>query len=336
MLSIYSFSRRRLGLQQIGLWPRLIGYCLVFTAFLTFMLTFYSVPYLTTPELELEPELDVPYVYDGIPRHQIPALMAAGNKKWASMLTRQSKTLGQAVVEYRTRYGLDPPDGFDEWFHYALSKKVKLVDEYDMLMDSLGPLRKLGPVELRRRTDLLNHAPLDINSIHIGGEGNLELVHRVGSRRERTDGLVTMLKPVQKLLAKRNWKQFDVIVNELAESRVVGGEWHTGALAIDKATTDKPPLKDIWEKHEFGHRSLIDSVMIACGPDSIFTKANPGFEVLGKEYNETKEEETHSFEAQNWLDDMDICNHPELPQVRYSPPLISSPIRGPMIEVVDD
>lgn len=272
------------------------------------MLTFYSVPYLKRPEP------DIPYVDDGHPRHEIPALMVAGNRKWASMLAKQSETLDQAVVEYRTRYSLDPPDGFDEWFHYALSKKVKLVDEYDMLMDSLGPLRQLGPVELRRRTQLLNHAPRDINSIRIGKESGLELVHKAGSRRERTDGLVKMLEPVQKLLAKRKWKEFDVVVNELAESRVVGGNWQTDALDQAKAEglTGQGLLKEIWEKHEFGHRSLIDSVMIACGADSIFTKANPGFEVLAK--NETKEE-THSFETQNWLDDMDICNHPELPQV---------------------
>lgn len=282
----------------------------MFAAFLTFVLTFYSVPYLKTLES------DIQYVDDGHPRHQIPALMVAGNRKWESMLAKQSKTLDQAVVEYRTRYNLDPPDGFDEWFHYALSKKVKLVDEYDMLMNSLGPLRQLGPVELRRRTQLLNYAPRDINSIRIGKEGSLELVHKAGSRRERTEGLVKMLKPVQKLLAKRNWKQFDVVVNELAESRVVGGDWQTGALDQAKAEslTGQSLSKEIWEKHEFGHRSLIDSVMIACGADSIFTKANPGFEVLEKKDNETKEE-AHSFETQNWLDDMDICNHPELTQV---------------------
>lgn len=310
MLSIPSISRRRLGLPQIGFssgWPRLISYCFVFTAFLFLTLTFYSIPYSKAPELE---------PYDSHPRHQIPTLMAVGDQKWESMLARQSQTLDKAVTEYRTRYSLDPPDGFDEWFHYAKSKNVKLVDEYDMLMSSLVPLRQLGPVELRRRTELLDRAPVDINSIRIGGNGKLELVHFLG-RTERTKGLMTMLEPVQHLLAKRNWKEFNVVVNELAESRVIGGEWHTDAL--DQATggdlVGRKLSDEVWEKHEFGDRSLIDSVMIACGPDSIFTKAKPGFDVHETQSNET-EIETHRFEDQNWLDDMDICSHPELPRVR--------------------
>lgn len=312
IIKMLSLSRRRLGLPQIGFssgWPRLIGYCLVFTAFLFLTLTFCSVPYSKPPE---------PYVYDGSPRHQIPTLMAAGNQKWESILARQSQTLDNAVTEYRTRYNLDPPDGFDEWFHYAKSKNVELVDEYDMLMSSLVPLRQLGPVELRRRTELLNSAPVDINSIRIGGggaDGKFELVHFLG-RTERTKGLMTMLGPVKHLLAKRNWKQFDVVVNELAESRVIGGEWHTDAL--DPATAGdligQKLSEEVWEKHQFGDRSLIDSVMIACGPDSIFTKAKPRFDVHETQSNET-EVETHRFEDQNWLDDMDICSHPELPRV---------------------
>lgn len=313
MLCIHSLSRRRLGLQHIAFpssWVRLISYCLAFAALLFLTLTVYSVPYSKAPELNVS--------NDGHPRHQIPALMEAGNQKWASMLAKQSQTLDGAVVEYRRRYKLDPPDGFDEWFHYAMSKNVKLVDEYDMLMDSLMPLRQLGPMELRRRTSLLNKSPVDTNAITIGAggvEGKLKIMHNMG-RRERTKGLLTMLEPVQLLLAKRNWKQFDVVVNELAESRVVGGEWHTKAL--DQATAGSlfgiELSEEVWQKHEFGNRSLIDSVMTACGADSIFTKANPGFDVHEIQDTET-EEEVHNFEAQNWLDDMDICSHPELPQV---------------------
>lgn len=313
IFSIHSLSRRKLGLQQLGLSFRLpsrTNYCLGFTAFIVFTLTFCSVSYLRGFDFD---GLHV-YGYSG---HQIPALMAAGNQRWASMLAKQSQTLDEAVIEYRTRYNLDPPDGFDGWFYYAKSQNVKLMDEYDMLMDSLEPLRQLGPVELRRRTDLLNRAPVDINAIRIragGAESSLELVHTAGYRKERTEGLMAMLRPVRHLLASRDWKQFDVVVNELAESRVLGGEWHADAL--DPESLPRQTIsEEIWEKHFFGRRSLIDSVMIACGADSVFTKARPGFVVQGGIDNETKEE-AHSFEAQNWLDDMDICNHPELTQVR--------------------
>lgn len=327
MLSIHSLSRRRRGLQKIGPaseWPARLSFrasnFLAFTALLIFTVTFCYISYFNTFDLDVLQHQDQDQ--HPLARHQIPALMAAGKKHWAAMLGRQSQTLDEAVIEYRIRYALEPPDGFDDWYYYARTQNITLIDEYDMLMQSLEPLRALGPKELRRRTELLNRAPVDINSIRVRANGQavrLEILHRTASRRERTEGFMRMLKPVEYLLAKRNWKKFDVVVNELAESRVVGGEWHTDALdgQVAGSLAGYMLTKAIWEKHAFGERSLIDSVMTACGAESNFTKANPGFVIQHRADGGVEEEPVHKFEAQNWLDDMDICNHPELPQVNY-------------------
>jgi hypothetical protein len=48
-------------------------------------------------------------------QHPIPSLLLLGEKKWEDMLSRQSRTLEEAVVEYRRRYGRNPPKGFDLW-----------------------------------------------------------------------------------------------------------------------------------------------------------------------------------------------------------------------------
>lgn len=48
-------------------------------------------------------------------RHPIPQLLELGEKRWEEMLERQSTTLGEAVQEYRKRYGREPPKGFDVW-----------------------------------------------------------------------------------------------------------------------------------------------------------------------------------------------------------------------------
>lgn len=87
--------------------------------------------------------------------HPVPALMAEGRKKWAAMQQRQSRKLPAAVSEYKRRYGLAPPDGFDLWFAYARQQGVVLVDEYDELMEALAPLRRLAAGEVRRRADAL-------------------------------------------------------------------------------------------------------------------------------------------------------------------------------------
>ena len=87
--------------------------------------------------------------------HPIPQLMAEGRRKWAAMQQRQSRELAAAVREYKRRYGLAPPDGFDVWFAYARQQGVVLVDEYDELMEALAPLRRLAAGEVRRRANAL-------------------------------------------------------------------------------------------------------------------------------------------------------------------------------------
>lgn len=351
MASLYSFSRRRLCLPGTNISFKrspLSSQTRTFTAFalLALLLTFYYLYHFNTftpiapynepePYSKLDPYSEPELKHESEPTvHQIPALMAAGQEKWSSMLSKQSKTLTEAVVEYRRRYNLEPPDGFDDWFHYAQSHNVTLIDEYDELMNSLAPFRALGAEEVRRRTDVLNRGGVDINTLRISANGveySMRKEHEQGARKERTEGLIAMLQPVQEYLAKRKWETFVVAINELAESRVLGGDWETDALDPEKEEKliRYKLVNAVWESHAFGEGSLIKSVMKACGPDSVFTKANPTFKVekletgqkeKGEErVGESAPVERSKFESLDWLEDIDICNHPELTQVRTAP-----------------
>ena len=54
-------------------------------------------------------------------RHPIRDLISNATREWEKKLARQSKTLEQAVREYRRRHGRRPPKGFDDWcVHLAL------------------------------------------------------------------------------------------------------------------------------------------------------------------------------------------------------------------------
>ena len=88
-----------------------------------------------------------------IDEHPIPKLMAEAEDKFRILLARQSRTLVDAVAEYKRRYGRDPPKGFDEWFKYALEKDVKIIDDYDAINEDLLPFMSLSGEELRRRVD---------------------------------------------------------------------------------------------------------------------------------------------------------------------------------------
>ena len=83
--------------------------------------------------------------------HPIPRLMANAQAKFKKMIAGQSKTLADAVKEYKRRYGRDPPKGFDEWFDFAKENGAKIIDEYDQIVRDLEPFWGMSGEELRRR-----------------------------------------------------------------------------------------------------------------------------------------------------------------------------------------
>ena len=48
--------------------------------------------------------------------HPIYDLIEHSNREWKAKLSKSSRTLKQAVQEYRRRYGRQPPKGFDRWY----------------------------------------------------------------------------------------------------------------------------------------------------------------------------------------------------------------------------
>jgi len=51
--------------------------------------------------------------------HPIFELVREAEKMWTEKLQRASKSLIDAVVEYRRRYKRDPPKGFDLWYIFS-------------------------------------------------------------------------------------------------------------------------------------------------------------------------------------------------------------------------
>jgi hypothetical protein len=86
-----------------------------------------------------------------IREHPIPRLMEEAEEKFIKKLGGQSKTLKDAVMEYKRRYRRPPPKGFDAWWEFAQKYQVKMIDEYDGMIDDLKPFWSLSGEEIRRR-----------------------------------------------------------------------------------------------------------------------------------------------------------------------------------------
>lgn len=93
-----------------------------------------------------------PYVRRVSLEHPIPKLMDAAEQEYRAKLKRQSKTLKEAVREYKRRYKRPPPKGFEQWFDFAQKNNFKMMDEFDGIVNDLKPFWVLSPEELRRRT----------------------------------------------------------------------------------------------------------------------------------------------------------------------------------------
>ena len=105
--------------------------------------------YSPTGHLLVSPDPDAP--------HPIPPLLALGEKRWEELLSRQSRTLNEAVREYTRRYGRRPPKGFDIWWDFATMHNLLLPDEFDRINLDLAPFFALPKEEMTRRMELVEH-----------------------------------------------------------------------------------------------------------------------------------------------------------------------------------
>lgn len=88
-------------------------------------------------------------------RHPVQILITTAQNDFEIMLQSQSKNLTAARVEYQRRYKLDPPPGFDAWYEFAKSHQSPIIDNFDLIHESISPLLRLSGQELRDTTDIV-------------------------------------------------------------------------------------------------------------------------------------------------------------------------------------
>jgi len=132
----------------------------------------------TTGHLHVSPNSSSP--------HPIPLLLALGEKKWESLLARQSRTLVQAVEEYKRRYHRPPPKGFDIWWDFAMAHKLVLPDEYDRINLDLAPFFALPKSEMKRRMTMVEHMPETFTLVITDGRVDVQILDGGGLKWEGT------------------------------------------------------------------------------------------------------------------------------------------------------
>ncbi|CZS90461.1 uncharacterized protein RAG0_01537 [Rhynchosporium agropyri] len=98
-------------------------------------------------------QVQIGFIYqlkDGDRSHPVEYLHAAAKKQFADLLSRQSTTVEEATKKYERKYARKPPPGFEKWFAFAKKHSSLIVDEYDEMMKSLEPFRKIAPKDVVR------------------------------------------------------------------------------------------------------------------------------------------------------------------------------------------
>ncbi|KAG8914632.1 Glycosyltransferase Family 90 domain containing protein, partial [Tulasnella sp. 417] len=135
--------------------------------------------------------------------HPIYEIVAWAEKEWKSKNAKASKTLDQAVAEYKRRYGRSPPKGFDKWWSYVKTHRVQLPDEYDRIHHDLEPFWGVDPLILQASRAAREHEVDTFTISCKNGEVALES-HTVknldAQTSDRMGGQLGLLKPVQGLL----------------------------------------------------------------------------------------------------------------------------------------
>ncbi|OXB38294.1 hypothetical protein LQV05_006535 [Cryptococcus neoformans] len=152
-------------------------------------------------------------------QHPIPKLMADARNEFDQKIKKQSKSLPEAVAEYKKRYGRNPPKGFDEWYAFAKENNAIIIDEYDQLDRDLKPFWLFSGAELRRRCIQVGFLPsVDLVKIEKGKTRTIDVSKgfhdsEVGARAK---GFRVMLEKFQAKLP-----DMDFPINEKAEGRIL-------------------------------------------------------------------------------------------------------------------
>lgn len=100
--------------------------------------------------------------------HPAAQLIEVAEAEFQRTLDQQSKSLAEAVKEYRRRNGIAPPPNFDKWYQFATRNNVVMIDEFDSINDMLLPFWALKPETIRSRiTNALGHEDCALLAIAI-------------------------------------------------------------------------------------------------------------------------------------------------------------------------
>ena len=188
--------------RQVSLTLKPVKASTYFLIFLTFLITLY--PALSRPATSYFHPIDL-LLYQAKSKHD-----------YFASYPPQSYNIRDADAQYRRRYVMKPPPGFDEWHRYACSRLSVITDQYDQIYQDLMPFWSISPKRIREMTWELTSNPWNgVGGIAIR-EGKATILANVpGTHRWMLDGVIVMMDKFVRYLP-----DMDIAFNLNDEARV--------------------------------------------------------------------------------------------------------------------
>lgn len=113
-----------------------------------FALLLSLIPYLSNVFAIRNAKSSFPSAFGHSKQHPVEALIHRGAANFERLSQSQSKSYTDAHAEYRRRYGIEPPPGFEAWYGFAVANKSPIIDDFDTIFQAVSPFLALSGEEV--------------------------------------------------------------------------------------------------------------------------------------------------------------------------------------------
>ena len=82
--------------------------------------------------------------------HPVDVLIRGARADFEHRLQHQSQNYSAAYQEYRRRYVVEPPPGFEAWYRFAAASQSAIIDNFDTIYDNISPFWRADGKEIRQ------------------------------------------------------------------------------------------------------------------------------------------------------------------------------------------
>ena len=156
----------------------------------------------------------------------------------------ESKSLEEAVAQYRTRYERNPPPSFDIWYEYATNRSSIIIDSYDQIDSDLLPFWTMTPDDLRKVTwEMVSNPWNEVSGITVRGGVASVQENVLSTHRWMLEGVAVFMNSFARYLP-----DMDLAFNLNDESRVAVPYHEITRLRVEGRKADAE-AKESWSEN---------------------------------------------------------------------------------------